>query len=193
LREFAPERVNCLRIKWLSLVVGLVMVGCSDPSSGAIEQVNDPGAICGSVAADGSATVGILSLVNTAQDSVVVDSVELIESNDLSIIESRISAYPDGANIDVTPAFGLLDGYPPPETDLWRASVPAASAEIAPADASNDAFVLVLGLQMGPGVNKATASSVEIEYTADGGQFAYRFDNSIELHRDSQEPPGSCG
>lgn len=182
-----------MRIKWLHLVIGLVLVGCSDPTSGPIEQVNDPGAICVSVAADGSATVGILSLVNAAQNPAVVDSVELVEPNDLSIIESRILAYPDGANDDVTPAFGLLDGYPPPETDLWLASVPAASAEIAPADASNDAFVLVLGLQMGPDVNKSTASSVEIAYTADEGQSAYRFDNSIELHRDPQEPPGSCG
>lgn len=38
----------------------------------------------------------------------------------------------------------------------------------------------------------ATASGIKVEYTTDGAQYAFRFNNSIELDRHSQIPPGTC-
>jgi hypothetical protein len=174
-----------MRVRWLTLVLGLALVvACSGITSGPLDQGNDSGALCGPVASDGSITVGIETLVNSANEPVVIDSVHMVESRGMSIIDSRIVTFPDGRDGGAT-LVGVVSGYPPEETEEWSRSVPAVSAEIPPADMTSDVFNLVLGLQIDPGSDKATASAIDVAYTVEGATHTYRTTDSIELVRDS--------
>jgi hypothetical protein len=160
------------------------MVACSGITSGPFDQGNDSGTLCAPVASDGSITVGIETLVNSSNEPVVIDSLRMVEPSGMSIIESRIVTFPGGQDRGAT-LVGVVSGYPPEETEDWSRSVPAAGAEIPPAEMTNDVFNLVLGLLMGPDVDKATASAIEVAYTVGEATHGYRTTNSIELVRDS--------
>lgn len=174
-----------MRVRWLTLVLGAaLMVACSGTPSEPLDQNNDSGELCAPVAPDGSITIGIETLVNSADEPVLIDSVRMVEPSGMSIIESRIVTFPVGPDGGGT-LVGVVSGYPPEETEEWSHSVPAAGAEIPPSDMTNDVFNLVLGLLMGPDVDKATASAIDVTYSVGEASHEYRTTNSIELVRDS--------
>lgn len=189
------RRPNRSTIKWAAFATSLVLLtACSDPSGPIAQRRDDLRAVCIGVDEDRTATVGFPALVNTGQQPVVIDSVNLMEPTDLLIIEPWIMTHREWPEDQPAPDFSQFPGYIAEIDPEWWSSRsgPAAGAEIPPANATDEAFVLVLGLQMDPDTNLATASGVEVEYTVDGGQSAYRMKTSIELDRHSQDPPGMC-
>lgn len=169
----------------MTIVLGSALVAaCSGVTSGPLDQGNDSGSLCAPVASDGSVTVGLETLVNSANEPVMISSVRMVESSGMSIIESRIVTFPEGWNR--RPALvGVVSGYPPEDTEEWSSAVPAADSKIPPAGTTNDLFNLVLGLQMDSDTDRATALAIEVEYTAGRDTHTYRTTNSIELVRDS--------
>jgi hypothetical protein len=70
----------------------------------------------------------------------------------------------------------------------------ASGAAIRSADETNDAFVLVLGLQIEEGADLATADGVTVEYSVEESHHVYLIDRSIELALDGDYPgDGHCG
>jgi hypothetical protein len=175
-----------LRVPCLAVVLGLIIVvNCSGTTSGPLDQGNDSGALCAPVASDGSLTVGIETLVNSANDPAVIDAVHLVEPRGVSIIESRVVTFAGGRDRGAT-LVGVVSGYPPEESDEWERSASAVNAEIPSREATDDVSNLVLGLQIDPDADNATASAIEVAYTVGGARYTYRTTNSIELVR------GSC-
>jgi hypothetical protein len=192
-------------LKYLTLIISMVLVAAC--SQGPMEQgPGDPvREVCLNVETDdesaelgypASATVGFRALINTGEESAVIDSVTLVEPTGLSIIEPWIAIYPDWPEYVQAASFGALGGYfPALESEWWSETlnpVPAVDAEIRSAEVTNDAFVLVLGLQLDPGAEVGTADAVDVEYTANGAPYSYRIKTRIELASYPKYVLGGC-
>jgi len=173
-----------LRALRLAVVLGMSLVaGCSASASGGpLDQGNDSGALCAPVASDGSITVGIETLVNSARESAVIDSVGLADASRLSIIESRVVVF-EGARDTGSSLIGVRSGYPPHDRKEWTQSLLASGFEIPPEAVTNDVFNLVLGLRMDADADRATASAIEVRYAVGRARYTYFTTNSIELLR----------
>ena len=207
--SFARRRIR-LTAKSSSVLLSLLMLAACSNDSGPIEQgpTSEPGfPICVDVGDveqstvagyPASSSVGFPALVNTGGQTAVIDSVVLVEPTDLSIIESWIVTYPDWPEGQSAANFGILDGYIIAIDPEWWLSTmraeQASGAAIRPADETNDAFVLVLGLQIEEGADLATADGVTVEYSVEESHHVYLIDRSIELALDGDYPgDGHCG